>query len=107
MLWIVPVATNWYHISGVMAAVQVPGCADVVAVVKRAVELDVHPCPPLTVNVLAAEHSSFTGGKGLKTVLFLSRGAVPPITWEYCKIRHRQHSRVIFFIGWYLFLKIC
>jgi hypothetical protein len=107
ILWVEPVATIWYHISGVMAAVQVPAWTDNVAAVNTAVEDDVQACPPLTVNVLAEAHSSFAGGSSFETGLFSLCRTVPAAAGAYCKIRDRQHNKVMFFIGWYLFLKIC
>ncbi|RYJ40402.1 hypothetical protein NU09_3443 [Flavobacterium beibuense] len=62
MVCAVEVAVNWYQTSALLSAVQVVPCVETVACVKLAVLPAAQISVGLTVNVVAPEQSSFTGG---------------------------------------------
>tara|TARA_Y100000815_G_scaffold112789_1_gene101587 strand:+ start:7592 stop:8017 length:426 start_codon:yes stop_codon:yes gene_type:complete len=61
----VAVAVNWYHISAVVAGVQVLPSGDIVAAENDATDVAVHAVPELTVSVVALAQLSLTGANAL------------------------------------------
>ena len=101
----VAVATNWNQTSGVVGDAQVLGSADVVAAINAANVFATQAWPPFTTNVVAEAHSSLPGG-GRSIFLFFSVILSFPSNAKLCcKIRQKQNSKVIFFIGWCLAFK--
>jgi hypothetical protein len=105
MLCEVAVATNWNQMSGVVVAAQLLGSGDVVAAVNAASVFATQAWPPLITNAVADAHSSLPGGGSAFFLFFSVILSFASIAKLCCKIRQKQNSKVIFFIGWYLAFK--